>query len=151
MSTLQPAACIELEGPVLRSADLLVCPVLTRDREAMADLVHHTLGPLQQFRGGAQTLIDTLAEYFDSGCVATETARRLSLSVRALTYRLKRVHEFTGADPVDPSHRFALQTAVIGARLLNWPAQETGRSGILPDPGRTAPGIPADHRGAKDV
>lgn len=28
----------------------------------------------------------------------------------------------TGADPTDPAHRYALQTAVIGARLLDWPA-----------------------------
>lgn len=61
--------------------------------------------------------------YFDSGCVAAEAARRLSLSVRAMTYRLERIHKLTGADPADPVHRYTLQTAVIGARLLDWPAQ----------------------------
>jgi hypothetical protein len=30
----------------------------------------------------------------------------------------------TGADPADPAHRYKLQTAVIGARLLDWPAQD---------------------------
>lgn len=62
--------------------------------------------------------------YFASGCTAAEAARRLALSVRALTYRLERIHRLTGADPGDPTHRYTLQTAVIGARLLDWPAQE---------------------------
>lgn len=96
-------------------------PVLTRDRQAMADLVESMLGPLRAGRGGPQLFIDTLAAYFDSGCVATEAARRLSLSVRALTYRLERIHGLTGADPADPRTRYTLQTAVIGARLLGWP------------------------------
>jgi hypothetical protein len=34
-----------VNDPVLRAADLLVHPVLTRDRQAMADLVLGTLGP----------------------------------------------------------------------------------------------------------
>lgn len=113
-----------LDDPVLHAADLLVYPVLTRDRQAMADLVRSRLGPLQKARGGAEPLLRTLSVYFESGCVAAETARRLSLSVRALTYRLERIHELTGSDPSDPVHRYTLQTAVIGARLLDWPAKE---------------------------
>ncbi|MEU1364720.1 helix-turn-helix domain-containing protein [Streptomyces sp. NPDC005803] len=113
-----------LDDPVLYAADLLVYPVLTRDRQAMADLVRSELGPLQQARGGAEPLLKTLSVYFDAGCVAAETARRLALSVRALTYRLERIHQLTGSDPSDPMHRYTLQTAVIGARLLDWPAKE---------------------------
>ncbi|MFJ4715398.1 PucR family transcriptional regulator [Streptomyces sp. NPDC088785] len=119
--TLELAQRLEFDEPVLRSADLLVYPVLTRDRQAMADLVRTTLGPLQRARGGAQPLIDTLTAYFDCGCVAAEAARRLRLSVRALTYRLARIHTLTGADATDPVSRYTLQTAVIGARLLDWP------------------------------
>ncbi|MGY0490125.1 PucR family transcriptional regulator [Streptomyces sp. WG-D5] len=121
LGALELAARLGLDAPVLRSADLLVYPVLTRDRQAMTDLVHHTLGPLRQARGGAQPLIDTLTAYFDSGCVSAEAARRLSLSPRAFTYRLARIHHLTGTDPADPVHRYTLQTAVIGARLLDWP------------------------------
>ncbi|MCX5398410.1 CdaR family transcriptional regulator [Streptomyces sp. NBC_00102] len=113
-----------LGDPVLHAVDLLVYPVLTRDRQAMADLVRSRLGPLQKARGGAEPLLRTLSVYFEAGCVAAETARRLSLSVRALTYRLERIHELTGSDPSDPVHRYTLQTAVIGARLLDWPAKE---------------------------
>ncbi|MFV0133139.1 PucR family transcriptional regulator [Streptomyces sp. HMX87] len=123
LNALELAERLELEDPVLHAADLLVYPVLTRDRQAMSDLVVNTLGPLTGARGGAGPLLDTLTAYFDSGCVAAEAARRLSLSVRALTYRLERIHQLTGANPADPAHRYMLQTAVIGARLLDWPAQ----------------------------
>ncbi|MFF8957836.1 PucR family transcriptional regulator [Streptomyces sp. NPDC014894] len=121
LNALELADRMGLEDPVLHAADLLVYPVLTRDRQAMADLVESVLGPLREARGGAGPLLDTLTAYFDSGCVATEAARRLSLSVRATTYRLDRIHRLTGADPGDPVHRYTLQTAVIGARLLGWP------------------------------
>lgn len=124
LDALDLAGRMGLDDPVLYSADLLIYPVLTRDRQAMADLVRSELGPLQEARGGAEPLLKTLVVYFDAGCVAAETARRLTLSVRALTYRLERIHQLTGSDPSDPAHRYTLQTAVIGARLLDWPAKE---------------------------
>ncbi|MFC8243923.1 SLC13 family permease [Streptomyces chartreusis] len=111
------------DDPLLHAADLLVFPVLARDRQALVDLVRSTRSPLDQARGGAQPLLDTLTAYFDTGCVAAETARRLALSVRALTYRLERIHTLTGTNPADPAHRYTLQTAVIGARLLDWPGR----------------------------
>jgi sugar diacid utilization regulator len=123
LNALDVAQRMELDEPLLRAADLLVFPVLARDRQALVDLVHSVLGPLERARGGARPLLTTLTAYFDSGCVAAAAARQLSLSVRALTYRLERIHRLTGADPADPAHRYTLQTAVIGARLLNWPAK----------------------------
>ncbi|MFJ3881446.1 PucR family transcriptional regulator [Streptomyces sp. NPDC090077] len=123
LDALGVADRLGLGGPLLRAADLLVFPVLTRDRAAMAELVLTALGPLRAGRGGAAPLLDTLGAYFDSGCVAAEAARRLNLSVRALTYRLERIHRLTGTDPGDPVQRYTLQTAVIGARLLDWPAR----------------------------
>ncbi|WP_030326163.1 PucR family transcriptional regulator [Streptomyces flavochromogenes] len=123
LNALDLAARMNLDEPVLHAADLLVYPVLTRDRQAMADLVRTVLGPLQQARGGAKPLLDTLTAYFDTGCVTAQAARRLNLSVRAMTYRLDRIHRLTGADPGDPVQRYTLQTAVVGARLLDWPDQ----------------------------
>ena len=123
LNALDVAHRMGFDDPILRAADLLVFPVLARDRPALVDLVRETLSPLEQARGGARPLLDTLNEYFDAGCVAAETARRLSLSVRALTYRLERVHTLTGVDPTEPEQRYMLQTAVIGARLLDWPTR----------------------------
>jgi DNA-binding PucR family transcriptional regulator len=51
------------------------------------------------------------------------------MSVRTVTYRLARVKTLTGHDATDAAQRFALQVAVLGARLLDWPAQELPASG----------------------
>jgi hypothetical protein len=120
---LDVADRLGLADPVVSAADLLIYRVLLRDRAALADLVGSVLGPLAQARDGAAPLLDTLAAYFASGQVAAAAARRLHLSVRAVTYRLARVAALTGKDPADPEHALALQVAVTGARLLDWPAQ----------------------------
>ncbi|GAA1033388.1 helix-turn-helix domain-containing protein [Virgisporangium ochraceum] len=104
----------------LLGADLLVYQVLGRDRAAIVDLVETVLSPLQDARGGARPLLDTLTAYFRAGN-ATAAARDLHLSVRALTYRLARIHRLTGYDPSNPDHRYTVETAVLGARMLDWP------------------------------
>jgi hypothetical protein len=108
--------------PVLHAADLLVFPVLLRDQAAITDLVRTVLGPLDGARGGAQPLLDTLAAFFDCHGNHAATARRLSISTRAVSYRLDRVHQLTGYAATQPTQRFTLEAAVLGARLLDWPA-----------------------------
>jgi sugar diacid utilization regulator len=115
---------LHLDPGALHGRDLLVYRVVGRDQAAIVDLVHSVLTPLTGARGGAEPLLQTLQAYFATGEVATETARRLHLSVRAVTYRLAKVKALTGLDTADPAQRFALQVAVLGARLLDWPAQE---------------------------
>jgi len=116
---------LALDAPIVRTRDFLVYRVLVRDHVAIRDLVHEVLSPLLEARGGARPLLDTLEAYFSAGEVATEAARRLNLSVRAVTYRLDRVKEITGHDPAEPTDRFTLYTAVLGARLLGWPEADT--------------------------
>jgi sugar diacid utilization regulator len=115
---------------VLNSADLLVQRVMVRDEAAMRDLVEAVLTPLLTARGGAEPLLRTLEAYFAAGGNASLSARSMHLSVRALTYRLEKIADLTGRDPADSGARFELQTAVLGARLLGWPAHP-----ILPIPG----------------
>lgn len=124
---LLTASRMQLDSPVVEGEDLLIYRVLFRDQPAIVDLVHSVLGPLQQARGGAQPLLDTLQAYFDTGAVATAAALRLHLPVRAVTYRLDRVRTLTGHNPVDPAHRFILHAAVLGAKLLRWPEQDLPR------------------------
>lgn len=120
-SALELAASLGLSVQTLDAADLLVFQVLFRDRAAIIDLVTTVLGPLERTRGGAQPLLDTLSAYFAAGQVIAAAARRLYLSVRAVTYRLDRVKNLTGYDPREPTQRFTLEAAVLGARLLGWP------------------------------
>lgn len=119
---------------VVRIRDLLIYRVLGRDRVAISDLVRGVLAPLTEARGGAEPLLATLEAYFATGGVATAAGRRLHLSVRAVTYRLRKIAQLTGHDPADPSQRFILQAAVLGARLLQWPATpgapSIGREGV---------------------
>ena len=118
---LTMATRMHLDRPIVETRDLLTYRVLARDQPALVDLVGSVLNPLAQARGGAGPLVETLATYFECGCVATTAASKLHLSVRAVTYRLDRVKQFTGFDPLDPAHRFTLQAAVLGAKLLGWP------------------------------
>jgi sugar diacid utilization regulator len=117
------ATRLRIDQPVVAAKDLLVYRMLLRDRSAIVDLVSATLRPLTEARGGAAPLLETLAAYYETGGNTTETARRLHLSVRAVTYRLERVAALTGRDPTDPADRFTLNTAVLGAKLLDWPRQ----------------------------
>ncbi|MFI6455871.1 PucR family transcriptional regulator [Streptosporangium amethystogenes] len=112
-----------LRAPVLKAADLLVFPVLLRDRAAIEDLVTTVLSPLLEARGGPEPLLATLEAVFASQGNQTAAARRLGVSTRAVTYRLERIRRLTGFSPDDPTQRFTLETAVLGARLLDWPAQ----------------------------
>jgi sugar diacid utilization regulator len=126
---LTMASRLHADTPVINAHDLLIYRVLLRDQPAIVDLVQAVLSPLTQARGGAAPLLDTLDAYFATGTVATESAKRLHVSVRTVTYRLDRVRTLTGYDPADPAHRFTLQAAVLGAKVLNWPQEP------LPTPG----------------
>ncbi|WUV80756.1 helix-turn-helix domain-containing protein [Streptomyces sp. NBC_01476] len=123
LSALELADRIGLTATVLNAADLMVFPVLLRDRAAMADLIRSVLGPLAQARGGAEPLLETISAYAAAGYVNAEAARRLDLSVRALSYRLERITALTGFDPDDALQRYTLETAALGARLMDWPAR----------------------------
>lgn len=121
LDALELASSLGLDTPVVDAKDLLVYRVLISDRAAITDLVDTVLTPLLAARGGAGPLLDTLQVYFDTGANAASTARRMHLSVRAVTYRLSRIHDLTGQDVGNPVEAFALHTAVLGAKLLGWP------------------------------
>lgn len=76
LNALDVAQRMGIDDPLLHAADLLVFPVLARDRQA---LVRSTLSPLEQARGGARPLLDTLTAYFDTGCVAAPRRPRAPL------------------------------------------------------------------------
>jgi sugar diacid utilization regulator len=118
---LHLARRLHLTDAVLHPHEMLVYRILGRDQSALADLVHTVLHPLTRARGGAEPLLHTLRTYFATGTVATATARHLHLSVRAVTYRLDRIHALTGHNPLDPADHLTLHMAATGAQLLDWP------------------------------
>jgi sugar diacid utilization regulator len=121
---LTMAGRLHVDKPVVHAHELLIYRVLLRDQSAIVDLVQAVLSPLMQARGGAGPLLATLDAYFNTGGVATESAKRLHVSVRTVTYRLDRIKALSGYDTADPDHRFTLQAAVLGAKALNWPEQQ---------------------------
>jgi sugar diacid utilization regulator len=124
---LDVAQRLGLSDEVVSAADLLIYQVLLRDRAAITDLVQTLLTPLAQARGGAAPLLATLDAYYSRGGIAAAAARDLHMSVRTVTYRLARVRELTGRDPARPADALALHVAVIGARMLDWPATRLER------------------------
>ena len=124
LDALDLAQRLSLTAPIIDARDLLVYRVLVNDRPAVTDLIHTLLTPLLEARGGAGPMIDTLLAYFSAGGNTAKTARDLHLSVRAVTYRLDRIRELTGQNVNDPNDSFALHAAVLGAKLLDWPATE---------------------------
>ncbi|MEE1938013.1 helix-turn-helix domain-containing protein [Streptomyces sp. TRM 70361] len=124
LGALDLADRLDLDGVRFNASELLVFPVLLRDRAAMADLVRTVLGPLTRARGGAAPLLETLSVCAAAGYVNAEAARRLGVSVRTLSYRLARIRSLTGYDPGDGLQRYTLETAAMGARLLGWPEKQ---------------------------
>jgi sugar diacid utilization regulator len=118
---LELATRLQLPEAVVRTENLLVYQVLLRDRAAMCDLIDTVLSPLRQARGGAGPLLETLETYLSNGGNTTRTAQTLHLSVRAVTYRLGRISTLTGLHTGEPTHRYTLQTALLGAHALGWP------------------------------
>jgi sugar diacid utilization regulator len=121
LDALSVADRLSLPDRVVHARQLLVYRVLLRDESAMTDLVQAVLGPLAATAEGPDRLLRTLEAYFAEGGNTTAAARKLHLSVRALSYRLQRVHELTGYRAGDPAQQLTLSVAVTGARLLGWP------------------------------
>lgn len=124
LDALDLARRLSLDDPIIDARDLLVYRVLVNDRPAVTDLIQTLLTPLLEARGGAEPMVQTLLAYFAAGGNTAKTARELHLSVRAVTYRLDRIRELTGQNVNDPNDSFALHAAVLGAKLLDWPATE---------------------------
>lgn len=110
---------LDLPDPIADFVDLAPFRILTQDRDVLNETVEVVLGPLVAARGGAEPMIATLEAYFDEGLSTTAAARRLHLSVRAVTYRLERITALTGRSVRDPRDRFILEIAVRGRHLLD--------------------------------
>jgi DNA-binding PucR family transcriptional regulator len=103
----------EAPRPVLAD-DLLAARVLAGDAPARHTLVERAIRPLEQT--GAD-LVTTLAAYLTEGSSVEATARRLYVHPNTVRYRLRRIADLTGFDPVQAKDAFTLNVALHLSRL----------------------------------
>jgi hypothetical protein len=118
LRAVELAALIDLPLGAVPVEALAGHRLLERDPQAFGAVTERVRAQLGTVRGGAEPLFRTLETYLDTGANTTETARRLHLSPRAVTYRLDAIRRATGLDPRRSPDRFTLEVAAIGARTL---------------------------------
>jgi hypothetical protein len=99
--------------PVLAD-ELLPERVLVGDVAARRTLVVQAYAPLVASQG---SLLETLSAYLGTGRSLEAAARTLYVHPNTVRYRLKRVADVTGWDPLDARESYVLQTALAVGRL----------------------------------
>ncbi|WP_209700220.1 helix-turn-helix domain-containing protein [Kribbella aluminosa] len=89
---------------------------LSGDGHARRQLANEVYAPLT---AGDGALLDTVSAYLDSGGSIEATARALFVHANTVRYRLKRVADLTGYNPLNPRDSFTLRVALTLGRLLN--------------------------------
>jgi DNA-binding PucR family transcriptional regulator len=98
----------------VRSLDLLPERALAGDPEAEWQLVDRIARPLEEASG---SLLETVDTFLEVGGVLETCARKLFVHPNTVRYRLRKVSEVTGWDPLDPRESYVLQTALALGRL----------------------------------
>jgi DNA-binding PucR family transcriptional regulator len=96
--------------------DLLPERSLSGDGHARRQLANEVYGPLTV---GDGVLLDTVSAYLDSGGSIEATARAMFIHANTVRYRLKRVADLTGYNPLNPRDSFTLRVALTLGRLLS--------------------------------
>jgi DNA-binding PucR family transcriptional regulator len=94
--------------------DLLPERVLTGDESARRTLVAQAYVPLREASGA---VLETLSAYLGTGRSLEAAARRLYVHPNTVRYRLRKVSEITGWDPLDARESFVLQVALALGQL----------------------------------
>ncbi len=94
--------------------DLLPERVLVGDDDARRLLVERAYAPLAASQG---SLLETLSAYLGAGRSLEAAARTLYVHPNTVRYRLRRVADVTGWDPLDARESYVLATALAVGRL----------------------------------
>ena len=94
--------------------DLLPERVISGDDTARRALLKNIYRPLMTASNG---LAETLSSYLQLGSSLEAAARELFVHSNTVRYRLRRVCDVTGWDPLIPREAFVLQTALVVGRL----------------------------------
>jgi hypothetical protein len=98
--------------------------VISGDDSARRALLKQIYRPLVAASNG---LAETLNSYLQLGHSLEATARELFVHANTVRYRLRRVCDVTGWDPLIPREAFVLQTALVVGRLATAPKAATER------------------------
>jgi DNA-binding PucR family transcriptional regulator len=104
--------------PVLAD-DLLPERVLTGDTTARRTLVVQAYRPLLESTGA---ILETLSAYLGTGRSLEAASRSLYVHPNTVRYRLRKVAEITGWDPLDARESFVLQVALALGQLSAGPS-----------------------------
>lgn len=118
-AVLELAARLDWPEPVVAWRDLIAHRLLVADPSTAAELVELVVRPLIEARRGS--LLPTVQCYIDCGGNMAEMARALSLSPRAVAYRLERIEALTGRSLRVADDRFVVELAVRCHRALSRP------------------------------
>jgi hypothetical protein len=99
----------------VQADELLPERSLSGDGHARRQLANEVYSPLT---AGDGVLLDTVSAYLDSGGSIEATARALYVHANTVRYRLKRVADLTGYNPLNPRDSFTLRVALTLGRLL---------------------------------
>ncbi|MEU9455917.1 PucR family transcriptional regulator [Streptomyces sp. NPDC048277] len=123
--TVPPAEPAAPEGPSVTSARSLALErELTRggiaaNRERLAALVRHTLGPLLAWEAAHPSdLVRTLEVHLRHGCSPTRTAALLHIGRQSLYQRLQRIESLLGLEIDDPDLLGELLQAACAHRVV---------------------------------
>ncbi|WP_026549168.1 helix-turn-helix domain-containing protein [Arthrobacter sp. Br18] len=90
--------------------------VFAGDDTARKALVHSIYRPLQNASNGLE---ETLSAYLTLGHSLEATSRELFVHANTVRYRLRRVCDITGWDPLLPREAYVLHTALVVGRLYH--------------------------------
>ena len=102
----------------VQAVELLPERVLVGDAAARRELVDRAYRPLAVHTGA---LLETLSAYLGTGRSLEAAARDLYVHPNTVRYRLRRVTDVTGWDPLDARDSYVLQTALALGRLDETP------------------------------
>lgn len=105
--------------------DLLPERVIGGDESARRALIVNIYRPLIAASNG---LVETLSSYLQGGHSLEAAARELFVHSNTVRYRLRRVCDVTGWDPLIPREAFVLQTAIIVGRLATPPKNSSAKA-----------------------
>ncbi|MEX5295817.1 helix-turn-helix domain-containing protein [Kocuria sp. CPCC 205268] len=100
----------------VHSEDLWPERAMAGDESARTAMVESVYRPLTRSATG---LVETLSAYVSVGHSLEATARELFVHANTVRYRLRRISDLTGWDPLVPRDAFVLHCALVAGRLAD--------------------------------